>query len=165
MKFLHTSDWHIGRLFHSVSLLEDQRHMLDQMIELLTNESVHALIIAGDIYDRPIPPASAVELLNSFIRRVALDMQIPIILIPGNHDSAERLNFGSDLLRHSGLHILGNLATVHEPVVIENGNERTAFYGIPYNDPVHVRDVYTAEINTYDDAHRFLIGTGRNLEL
>ncbi len=95
MKFIHTSDWHIGRQFHNVSLLEDQRHVLNQLIEYIKNESVDALVIAGDIYDRSIPPSDAVALLDEVLNTICLEMNVPVILISGNHDSADRLRFGA----------------------------------------------------------------------
>ncbi|GAB3114364.1 exonuclease SbcCD subunit D [Aestuariicella hydrocarbonica] len=157
MKFIHTSDWHIGRQFHNVSLLEDQRHVLDQLLAYMTEEAVDALVIAGDIYDRSIPPAAAVELLDDLLTRICMEMQIPVILIPGNHDSAQRLRFGSRQLGQSGLHILGDLNKVKEPVVIRHADGDVAFYGMPYNDPETVRNLFDEPVSTYDEAHSFLV--------
>lgn len=95
MKFIHTSDWHIGRQFHNVSLLEDQRHVLNQLIEHIEREAVDAVVIAGDIYDRSVPPAAAVELLDDVFNKICAELDAPVLLIPGNHDSAERLRFAS----------------------------------------------------------------------
>ena len=157
MKFIHTSDWHIGRQFHNVSLLDDQRHVLEQIVGYLKSEAADALIIAGDIYDRSVPPATAVALLDEFITTICSDMNIPVILIPGNHDSAERLRFGSQQLRSAGLHILGDLKRVTEPVLITAGEETVAFYGIPYNDPETVRNLFGANVSSYDDAHTYMV--------
>ena len=157
MKFIHTSDWHIGRQFHNVSLLDDQRHVLEQIVGYIQSESVDALVIAGDIYDRSVPPAKAVELLDQFITRICSEMNTPIILIPGNHDGAERLRFGSRQLRSAGLHILGDLKRVTEPVLITAGETTVAFYGIPYNDPETVRNLFSADVTSYDDAHSYLV--------
>ncbi|ERB66054.1 hypothetical protein N779_06940 [Vibrio coralliilyticus OCN008] len=87
MKFLHTSDWHLGRQFHNVSLLDDQKAVLAQLIEYLQSNTVDALVIAGDIYDRSVPPTAAIELMNEFVRQVCNELKLPIILIPGNHDA------------------------------------------------------------------------------
>jgi len=157
MKFIHTSDWHIGRQFHNVSLLEDQQHVLKQIIDYVKQESVDALVIAGDIYDRAVPPATAVELLDDILNQICSQMDVPVVLIPGNHDSAERLSFGSRQLNHAGLHILGDLEKVTEPVVIENGKESIHFYGIPYNDPEHVNDHYDQKLANHDEAHAYLV--------
>lgn len=85
MKFIRTADWHLGRQFHNVSLLDDQRHVLDQIIKYLEQERVDALVFAGDIFDRSVPPAAAIEVLDEFANRVCSEMDIPIIIIPGIH--------------------------------------------------------------------------------
>lgn len=157
MKFVHTSDWHIGRQFHNVSLLDDQRHVLKQLLDYVEQEAVDAVVISGDIYDRSVPPAAAVELLDDVLTKICTDMQIPVILISGNHDSAERLRFGSRQLRQSGLHILGDLAYVTEPVTISVKGQAVAFYGIPYNDPEMVRNLSGESLTSYDEAHTYLV--------
>ena len=157
MKFIHTSDWHIGRQFHNVSLLEDQRHVLNQIVSYIEQEAVDALVIAGDIYDRSVPPAKAVELLDEFINKICSAMHVPMIIIPGNHDGAERLRFGSRQLRAAGLHILGDLRQVVEPVILHAKSGEVAFYGIPYNDPETVRNMFEVEVSSYDDAHTYLV--------
>jgi exonuclease SbcD len=157
MKFIHTSDWHIGRQFHNVSLLDDQRHVLDQLVMYIEREAVDALVIAGDIYDRSVPPSKAVELLDEFISKICSDMKVPVIMIPGNHDSAERLRFGSRQLSLSGLHILGDLRKVTEPVILPCESGEVAFYGIPYNVPETVRNLFTADVSSYDEAHTYLV--------
>ncbi|MDA8621022.1 exonuclease SbcCD subunit D [Psychrosphaera sp.] len=157
MKFLHTSDWHIGRQFHNVSLLEDQQHVLNQIIDYIKEEAVDAVVIAGDIYDRSLPPASAVEVLDKVLSVICSDLNVPVIMIPGNHDSAERVRFGAKQMKSSGLHILGDLNEVTEPVVIKTNDAEVAFYGIPYCEPLMVRDVFSADVKSYDDAHTFLV--------
>ena len=157
MKFIHTSDWHIGRQFHNVSLLDDQSYVLDQLIQYIKQESVDALIIAGDIYDRSIPPATAVELLDKILKTICVDLSVPVILIPGNHDSAECLRFAANQLKQSGLYILGDLGNVTEPVIIQNKHESLCFYGIPYNDPEHVRNQFNVDLSGYEQAHAYLI--------
>lgn len=156
MKFIHTSDWHIGRQFHNVSLLEDQRHVLNQLVEHIENEAVHALVIAGDIYDRSVPPAAAVELLDEVLNRICNELGVPVLLIPGNHDSAERLRFGARQLRQAGLHIIGELNQINEPIKIVGRSLEVHFYGIPYNDPETVRNQFNVDVSTHDEAHRYL---------
>ena len=153
MKFIHTSDWHIGRLFHNISLLEDQEYILEQIIGYAKKESVDAVVIAGDIYDRSVPPASAVDLLDRVLNTICTDLNIPILLIPGNHDSAERLRFGSSLMKSSGLYIFGDLAKITMPVNIKGVD----FYGIPYADPDTVKSQFQEQVNTHNEAHKFLI--------
>tara|TARA_R110002072_G_scaffold302794_1_gene488766 strand:+ start:1519 stop:2661 length:1143 start_codon:yes stop_codon:yes gene_type:complete len=157
MKFIHTSDWHIGRQFHNVSLLDDQRYVLQQLIKYIEQETVDALVIAGDIYDRSVPPSTAVELLDDVLTKICTEMNVPVILISGNHDSAERLRFGSKQLSKAGLYILGNLAKVTEPVIIQSVSGDVAFYGLPYHDPEMVRHLSGESISTYDDAHTYLV--------
>lgn len=157
MKFIHTSDWHIGRQFHNVSLLEDQAHVLAQLIEYIEQEAVDALVIAGDIYDRSVPPATAVELLDQVLNRICNELDVPVILIPGNHDSAERLRFGARQLRQSGLFIVGELGQVAEPVKLTGDGVEVHFYGIPYNDPEAVRNNFGVEVSNHDEAHTFLV--------
>ena len=157
MKFIHTSDWHIGRQFHNVSLLDDQRHVLEQVIEHIKNESVDAVIIAGDIYDRSVPPAAAVSLLDVVLNTICSDLGIPVILIPGNHDGAERLRFGSNQLSQAGLHIIGDLNQITQPVVLNKNGFDVSFYGIPYNDPESVRNHFSIDVSSHDEAHQFLV--------
>ena len=157
MKFIHTSDWHIGRQFHNVSLLDDQRHVLEQVIEHIKNEAVDAVIIAGDIYDRSVPPAAAVSLLDEVLNTICSDLGIPVILIPGNHDGAERLRFGSNQLSQAGLHIIGDLNQITQPVILNKNGYDVSFYGIPYNDPESVRNHFSVDVSSHDEAHQFLV--------
>ncbi|NOH79957.1 exonuclease SbcCD subunit D [Vibrio sp. RE86] len=156
MKFLHTSDWHLGRQFHNVSLLDDQKAVLEQIIDYITANPVDALVIAGDIYDRSVPPTAAIELMNQFVSRVCGELNMPIIMIPGNHDGAERLGFGSNQMKGAGLHILANFEDMLRPVVIQSESGPIAFYGMPYNDPELVRHHFKQPVSTHDEAHRLL---------
>ncbi|WP_286261500.1 exonuclease SbcCD subunit D [Thalassotalea atypica] len=161
MKILHTSDWHLGRQFHNVSLLEDQQAVLEQLIQYLEKNPVDVVIVAGDIYDRSVPPTAAIELLNNVVKRICNELNIPMILISGNHDGAERLGFGAEQMKGAGLHIISNFDDMLTPVVINSevaGD--VAFYGMPYNDPEQVRLAFGAEskvsIFSHDQAHQLL---------
>ena len=158
MKFIHTSDWHIGRQFHNVSLLDDQAHVLKQVIQHLRDEDADALIIAGDIYDRSVPPAAAVALLDDVFQRIGIELNMPIILIPGNHDSAERLGFAAKQLRETGLYILSDLDKSDKAVVLTGKSGISVnFYGIAYNDPEQTRHAFDDDsIKTHNQAHTFL---------
>ncbi|WMO25616.1 exonuclease SbcCD subunit D [Vibrio parahaemolyticus] len=157
MKFIHTSDWHLGRQFHNVSLLEDQQAVLEQLIQYIENNPVGAVIVAGDVYDRSVPPTIAIELLNRVVKRICGELNTPMILISGNHDGAERLGFGSEQMKRSGLHIISNFEDMLTPVVIETkAAGHVAFYGMPYNDPEQVRYVYKEPVSTHDEAHKLL---------
>ena len=110
MRFLHTSDWHLGRIFHGLHLLDDQRAALDQIITLARDYKVDALLVAGDIYDRAVPPTEAVNLLDETLRRLVVDLKLPVLLIAGNHDNPDRLNFGRTLFATRQLYIVGPVA-------------------------------------------------------
>lgn len=156
MKFLHTSDWHLGRQFHNVSLLDDQKVVLQQIIEYIETHPVDALVIAGDIYDRSVPPTAAIEVLNQFVTKVCGELQLPIIMISGNHDGAERLGFGAEQMKSSGLHILSSFQDMLQPVELETDIGRVSFYGMPYSDPEQVRHHFGQAVSTYDQAHALL---------
>ena len=152
MKFIHTSDWHIGRQLHNQSLLEDQRHVLAQIVELAVTHDVDAVIIAGDIYDRSVPPANAVALLDEVVNRLVNELKVPVIMIAGNHDGHERLGFASRQMRESGLHIIGPLNNTLVPIEIVGKSGNAMFYGLPYADPATVRHVFDSEVNTHEQA-------------
>lgn len=163
MKFIHTSDWHLGKILHGVHLTQDQGIVLDELKEILAQEKPDALIIAGDIYDRAIPPVEAVELFSEFTQTVLLDLGIPIIAMAGNHDSAERIQFGSKLLSENKLHIIGKSPQGYEKVVLEDDHGEVEFYVIPYADPAYIRSIYKMDdIKTHDDAFKAI--TNRILE-
>lgn len=157
MKFIHTSDWHLGRQFHNVSLLDDQQAVLNQLIQYIENNPVDAVVVAGDIYDRSVPPTIAIELLNKVVKRICGELNTPMILISGNHDGAERLGFGSEQMKNAGLHIISNFEDMLTPVVIETESAgKVALYGMPYNDPEQVRFAYQEPVSTHDQAHKLL---------
>ena len=139
MRMLHTSDWHLGRLFFGTHLTEDQAHVLDQLIALAVDYKAQVVLISGDIFDRAVPPVEAVELLNHVLCRLVLDHGIPVIMIPGNHDSASRLGFAADALARTGLHVVGELDSA-DPVIIEDEHGPVEFFPLPYAEPALVRD-------------------------
>ncbi|MDO4242284.1 MAG: exonuclease SbcCD subunit D [Actinomyces sp.] len=134
MRILHTSDWHLGRTFHGRVLDEAQAAVADHLVDLARSESVDAVVISGDVYDRAIPPTDSVRLLDDTLRR--LSDRTRVILTPGNHDSAQRLGFGSSLLRES-LTIRARIAEVDSAVVIPDseGSAGLYIYALPYLDP------------------------------
>lgn len=157
MKILHTSDWHLGRQFHNVSLLKDQAYVLDQLIEIAVSEAVDVVLIAGDLYDRTVPPAAAVNLLDEILDRLCRVHNIPVIMIPGNHDSAERLGFGARQLIGSGLHIIASLEQMLTPVVLKDQYGELAFYGIPYLEPARVREAFDTKLSGHDETLAFVL--------
>ena len=140
MRFIHTADWHLGRLLHNVHLTEDQAHVLDQFVDLVRQVRPHAVLVAGDVYDRAVPPVEAVGLLDDTLNRIVRGLGVPVIVIAGNHDSANRLGFGSELLARQGLHIVGPLGS--RPVVVDlrDGEQAIAVLPIPYAEPALVRE-------------------------
>jgi exonuclease SbcD len=147
MRFLHTSDWHLGKTLCGTSLLEDQAHVLDQILLAIRDTRPEALVIAGDVYDRAIPPKEAVSLLDAFLVRVIRDEKTPVLMIAGNHDSPERLGFGARFLGENGLFVAG--AWSPTPVILG----KVAFHLVPYGDPATVRFALEDErIRTHQDA-------------
>lgn len=137
MRILHTSDWHLGRTLHGVDLLGHQAEYLDHLVDLARTEQVGAVVVAGDVYDRAIPPVEAVTLLSETLRR--LSEFTSVVLTPGNHDSATRLGFGAELMRDS-LHVRAKVAHVGQAVQINSDDGASAlFYGVPYLDPDDAR--------------------------
>lgn len=157
MKILHTSDWHLGRYFHNVSLLADQDHFLRQLTQTLRDEQVDVLLIAGDVFDRSVPSVQAIELLNAFLNTVCVELKIHTILIPGNHDSAERLGFAAQHMENSQLHILADLHNVSSPVNIKTGDVDVDFWGLPYVNVHVVNDVFSQAFSDLDSAHTFML--------
>lgn len=153
MKIFHTADWHLGKMVHGASMLEEQRFILQQFTNMIRTENPDVIIIAGDLYDRVNPPPEAVELLNDFLDEIVLTLHIPIIAIAGNHDSPIRVHFGSKLMREQGFYIVGQLEEIHEPVILHDGAGEVHFHLVPFVDPSIVRLLYDDdEIRTYDDA-------------
>ncbi|MFI2239849.1 exonuclease SbcCD subunit D [Streptomyces chrestomyceticus] len=150
MRFLHTSDWHLGRSFHRVNLLTAQRAFLDHLVETVRTRQVDAVLVAGDIYDRAVPPLAAVELFDDALHRLA-GLGVPTVMISGNHDSARRLGVGSGLMGQAGIHLRTDPAACATPVVLRDAYGEVALYGLPYLEPALVKDEFGAE--RADHAH------------
>ncbi|MCE5285896.1 MAG: exonuclease SbcCD subunit D [Pelosinus sp.] len=142
MRFLHTADWHLGRIFHGVHLTDDQAYVLEQFITLVKDTRPDAIIIAGDIYDRSVPPTEAVRLLDETLSRLLMDYKVPIIMIAGNHDSPERLGFGSSLMASQGLHVVGSLPLELNPIILYDTYGPVYFAPITYAEPAVVRETW-----------------------
>ena len=142
MRLIHTSDWHLGRYFHGVHLTDDQAFVLDQFCDVVKEVRPDAIVIAGDIYDRAVPPTDAVTLLDETLSKILLDHRVPTIMIAGNHDSADRLHFGSRLLRRAGLYVYGVPSAEMRPLVLEDAYGEVAFLPLTYAEPSLVRATY-----------------------
>jgi exonuclease SbcD len=141
---LHTSDWHLGRSFHRVSLLDAQRAFLDHLVATVRAERVDAVLVAGDVYDRAVPPLSAVELYDDTLHRLA-GLGVPTVMISGNHDSARRLGVGAGLMGTAGVHLRTDPADCDRPVLLRDDHGDVACYGLPYLEPALVREEFGAE--------------------
>ena len=144
MRLIHTSDWHLGRSFHRVGLLDAQARYLDHLVEVVSAEGVDAVLVSGDVYDRALPSPDTVELLSSAVTRL-IDAGAAVVLSSGNHDSAIRLGFASDLLARAGLHIRTSLDSVGMAVMIKD----TAIYPLPYLEPSVAADRIGAQERLY----------------
>ena len=144
MRLVHTSDWHLGRSFHRVGLLDAQARYLDHLVEVVSSEGVDVVLVSGDVYDRALPSPDTVELLSDTVTRL-IDAGAAVVLSSGNHDSAIRLGFASDLLARAGLHIRTSLDSVGTPVMIKD----TAIYPLPYLEPAMAADRIGATERTH----------------
>ena len=152
MKLLHLSDLHLGKRVNEFSMIDDQRHVLDQILRVIDAERPDAVLIAGDVYDKPVPTAEAVALLDWFLVELS-GRELQVFVISGNHDSAERMAFGGRLMEQSGVH----LAPVYDGTVarwtLTDEHGPVHLYLLPFVKPVHVRRCFPErEIETYTDA-------------
>ncbi|GAB3205436.1 exonuclease SbcCD subunit D [Marinactinospora thermotolerans] len=141
MRLLHTSDWHLGRSFHRENLLDAQAAFVDHLIETVRAEHVDVVVVAGDLYDRALPPVDAVRLFGEALRRIHAT-GARAVLISGNHDSMVRLAYATELIDASGVHLRSSAERVGEPVIIDDAHGPVAFYGIPYLEPEIVRHLW-----------------------
>ena len=158
MKIIHTRDWHIGKIVNEFSMIDDQRYILNELIKLINLEKPDVLIIAGDIYDRSIPPVEAVDLLNEVFSKILIDNKVKIVAISGNHDSGERGSFGSKILEKEGLYIQGIIEDEIKSIRIDDEEGNVNFYMIPYVDPAILRRKFNnPEIRNHNDAMKAVI--------
>ncbi|MFM9104937.1 MAG: exonuclease SbcCD subunit D, partial [Cyanobium sp.] len=137
MRLLHTSDWHLGRSFHGASLLDQQEAVLDRIVDLCRQEQVDLVVIAGDLYDRAIPPAPAVALFTDTVRRLRADGAV-VVAIAGNHDSHVRVAVYDELLTALGVTVRGDWRRCDEPLLVQSrqGGSPLAVYPLPYLEPL-----------------------------
>jgi DNA repair protein SbcD/Mre11 len=148
MRFLHTADWHLGRPFHGESLLDVQAAAVDHVAAVAREHAVDAVLVAGDLYDRALPPVDAVRLADEALAR--LSEICPVVVISGNHDSATRLGFGSGLLARAGVHVRTDPRACGRPVVLGDA----CVYAIPYLEP----DVTRAVLGCEERGHAAVLG-------
>lgn len=152
MRILHTSDWHLGKTFHEYFLIEDQRFVLNQILEVIKKAELEqnpfsALIVSGDIYDRAIPAAEATTLLSDFLTDLVEKFPyLHIFMISGNHDSASRLSFATSFLEKHNIHLATSTKKILEPIILEKNEEKVAFYQIPFLQPGSIKKENSDEI-------------------
>ena len=141
MRILHTSDWHLGRSFHSVGMLGAQAAYVDHLLEVVESERVDLVVVSGDVYDRALPPVDAVELADDTFARLAAS-RASVVVSSGNHDSPARLGFNARLADAAGVHLRTRWQDVGAPVLLEDEHGEVAVYGIPYLEPDAVRSAW-----------------------
>lgn len=157
MRFLHLADLHIGKRVNGFSMIEDQKFVFEQVYNVIENEKIDGIIMAGDIYDKPVPSAEAVKLFDEMLTRL-VSINLPIFVISGNHDSAERIGFGSDILSAAKVYMSrvynGNL----QKIELEDDYGKINVYLLPFIKPATVKNIYKeAEIKDYDDALAYVL--------
>lgn len=157
MKLIHLSDLHLGKRVNEFSMIDDQRYILKQILHIIDEEKVDGVMIAGDVYDKSVPPVEAVELFDDFLCRLS-KRALQVFIISGNHDSAERLAFASDLIKQSGIYISPVYDGQASKVTLEDEYGSVQIHLLPFVKPIHVRNVYPKEeISSYTDALRVAI--------
>lgn len=163
MRFIHTSDWHLGRTLYNRPLLEDQRDALDELVNVAWAKKVDAMVIAGDIFDRSNPPGEAIELFDSVLTRLKR-MGIKVLFIAGNHDGAQRIDYGRQLMEESGIYTRGIVTQGMEPVVLEDSYGPVYFSLIPYVSPEIVRVAFPDEERLdFNVANKVMVDDARKL--
>ena len=157
MKFIHLSDLHLGKRVNEFSMLEDQEYILTKIINIIDEQNPEGVIIAGDVYDKAVPPAEAVELFDDFLVRLA-KRNLKVFVISGNHDSAERIAFGGRLMDKSGIYMSPVYSGKIEPIVLADEYGDINVYMLPFIKPTHVRRFYPdSEITSYTDAVKIAV--------
>ena len=157
MEILHTSDWHLGRMIHGKSLLEDQTYFIDQcFFPILEQERPDCVILAGDVFDRRIAPVEAIRLFDRVMERMSQEYGIPLLVVAGNHDSADRLTMGASLLRKQGVYLAGRLEDASNPIILRDDEGEVHFYLIPYVDTAAAKTA-DASVHTSQDVYRTLV--------
>lgn len=157
MKFVHLADLHIGKRINGFSMLDDQKYILEQIIHAVETDKPDAVFIAGDVYDAPLPPVEAVRLFDEFLTRLSA-LGVSIFIISGNHDSADRLAFGTNLLVKSRVYISAVLTGKFMPVKLADKYGTVNVYMLPFLKPIHAKKIWPdEEIQTYEDAVRIAV--------
>ena len=158
MKILHLADLHLGKILQEQSLIEDQEYMLKEIIKIIKNEDIGAVLISGDVYDRSVPPAEAVNLLDNFLKILIKELKIKVFIISGNHDSKDRLGFGSKIFEDEGLYIESKYNGNLRKIEIEDEYGKLNIYMLPFIKPVEVKQYFEDDLeNNYNTAINIII--------
>lgn len=159
MKLLHLADLHLGKILQEQSLIENQEYMLNQIIKLIKKENVETVLISGDVYDRSVPPSEAVNLLDSFLKTLIKELKIKVFIIAGNHDSKDRLGFGSKIFEDEGLYIESKYTGNLRKVELQDEYGKLNIYMLPFVKPVEVKQFFEDDLeNNYNIAINKIIG-------
>lgn len=170
MKLFHISDLHLGKRVYEFSMLEEQKELLESILNRIEEEKPDALLITGDVYDKPVPPTEAVKLLDDFLTKLA-EKGLHTYIIAGNHDSAQRLEFGKDIIGKNGIHITGSIEKELEHFVETDDFGKVHIWLLPFFKPAHVNGLLGESFTSYGEAAKALLdgsnidGTKRNIIL
>lgn len=157
MKFIHLSDLHLGKKVYEYSMIEDQKYILNSIIDIIDEEKINGVIIAGDIYDKSVPSAEAVELFDSFLFSL-MNRKLQVFVISGNHDSPERIAFGARIMDESGIHMSKVFNGEVEPFKMDDNYGYVNIYMLPFIKPIHIRNTFeNAEVTSYSEAIGYAI--------
>lgn len=157
MRIIHTADWHLGKTLKSQPLLDDQIYILNELLKLIDDTKPDAVIIAGDVYDRSIPPVDAVTLFDETVYKI-ISRKIPVLCISGNHDGAARMNFGSRLFERENFFLMTKPSASPAPVVLSDEFGEVYFTLIPFFVPADVKNIFAQD---FDDANKFYVDEAR----
>lgn len=156
MKILHLADLHLGKKVNEMSMIEDQKYILDQIITLIKEESVGIVLLCGDIYDKSIPTIEAIHLLDEFLDQLS-KMAIKVLMISGNHDSIDRLSFGKSLFTRSNLYIASQFENEIEKITVKENGITVNFYMLPFVKSAYISHIFQLQTDSYEECFRYLI--------
>ena len=156
MKILHLADLHLGKRVNEMSMIEDQKYILDQIITLIKEESVGIVLLCGDIYDKSIPTIEAIHLLDEFLDQLS-KMAIKVLMISGNHDSIDRLSFGKSLFTRSNLYIASKFENEIEKITVKENGITVNFYMLPFVKSAYISHIFQLQTDSYEECFRYLI--------
>lgn len=156
MKILHLADLHLGKRVNEMSMIEDQKYILDQIITLIKEESVGIVLLCGDIYDKSIPTIEAIHLFDEFLDQLS-KMAIKVLMISGNHDSIDRLSFGKSLFTRSNLYIASQFENEIEKITVKENGITVNFYMLPFVKSAYISHIFQLQTDSYEECFRYLI--------